>query len=57
MNFAADDTSSESFYIQALLVALSVMKARAEIDDYDAVLAEMQGLPQALLATKRGFEP
>ena len=57
VNFAADDTSSESFYIQALLVALSVMKARAEIDDYDAVLAEMQGLPQALLATKRAFEP
>lgn len=57
VNFAADDTSSESFYIQALLVALSVMKARGEIDDYDAVLAEMQGLPQAFLATKRNFEP
>ena len=57
VNFAADDTSSESFFIQALLVALSVMKARAEIDDYDAVRAEMQGLPQTLLATKRAFEP
>lgn len=57
VNFAADDTSCESFYIQALLVALSVMKARHEIDDYDAILTEMQGLPQALLATKRTFEP
>lgn len=57
VNFAADDTSSESFYIQALLIALSVMKARNEIDDYDAILAEMQGLPQALMATKRNFEP
>lgn len=57
VNFAADDTSSESFYIQALLVALSVMKARNEIADHDAILAEMQGLPQALLATKRAFEP
>lgn len=57
VNFAADDTSSESFYIQALLVALSVMKARNEISDYDAILAEMQGLPRALLATKRSFEP
>lgn len=57
VNFAADDTSSESFYIQALLVALSVMKARGEITDYDAVLAELQGLPQALLATKQAFEP
>ena len=57
VNFADDDTSSESFYIQALLIALSVMKARAQIDDYDVVLAEMQGLPEALLATKRAFEP
>ena len=57
VNFAADDTSSESFYIQALLVALSVMKARNEIADHDTILAEMQGLPQALLATKRAFEP
>ncbi|MDB5660546.1 MAG: hypothetical protein JWS10_3161 [Cypionkella sp.] len=57
VNFAADDTSSESFYIQALLVALSLMKARGEINDYDAILAEMQSLPQMLLATKRRFEP
>ncbi len=57
VNFAADDTSSESFYIQALLIALSVMKARNEISDYDAILAEMQRLPEALLATKQAFEP
>ncbi len=57
VNFAADDTSSESFYIQALLVALSVMKARGEISDYDAVLGEMQGLAQQLVATKEKFEP
>ena len=56
VNYAADDTSSESFYIQALLVALSVMKARGEIDDYDAIVAEMQTLPQALVATKQNFE-
>ena len=36
VNFAADDTSSESFYIQALLVALSVMKARGEISEIQA---------------------
>lgn len=57
VNFAADDTSSESFYIQALLVALSVMKARSEIPDYDQILADMQRLPRALLDTKRAFEP
>lgn len=56
VNFAADDTSSESFYIQSLLVALSVMKARGECPDYDAILGEMQGLPQAFLATKHAFE-
>lgn len=56
VNFAADDTSSESFYIQALLIALSVMKARGEISDYDAILAEMQELPQMLLDTKISFE-
>lgn len=57
VNFAADDTSSESFYIQAFLVALSVMKARGELADHAAIMAELQGLPQALLATKRAFEP
>jgi fructoselysine-6-phosphate deglycase len=57
VNFAADDTSSESFYIQSLLVALAVMKARDEIDDHDAIIAEMQGLPASLLATKQRFEP
>lgn len=57
VNFAEDDTSSESFYIQALLVALSVMKARGEITDYEAILTEMQTLPQAFLAAKQAFEP
>lgn len=56
VNFAADDTSSESFYIQALLVALAVLKARGEIDDHATILTEMQSLPEALLATKRSFE-
>ena len=57
VNFAADDTSSESFYMQSLLVALSVMKARGECPEYDAIVAEMQAMPQALLATKQAFEP
>lgn len=57
VNAAADDTSSESFYIQSLLIALSVMKARGEIDNYDQLVAEMSTVPAALLATKRAFEP
>lgn len=57
VNFAADDTSSESFYIQSLLVALSVMKARGEIDNYEELVAELQTVPEALLKAKQAFEP
>ncbi|WP_151718415.1 SIS domain-containing protein [Gemmobacter serpentinus] len=57
VNAAADDTSSESFYIQSLLVALSVMKARREIADYDQLVGEMAAVPSALLAAKATFEP
>jgi len=55
-NLVADDNSSESFYLQSLLVALSVMDVRGEISDYAAILDELQGLPEFLLETKRGFE-
>lgn len=57
INFAADDTSSESFYVQSLLVALSVMRHRGEIDDYDEIVAQLELLPRALLEAKRAFEP
>jgi len=55
-NLVADDNSSESFYLQSLLIALSAMRARGEISDYDVVVAEMQGLPEFLLEAKRSFE-
>jgi len=55
-NLVADDNSSESFYLQSLLIALSAMDVRGEIDDYAAVVAELQGLPEFLLEAKRGFE-
>jgi fructoselysine-6-phosphate deglycase len=54
--FAEDDTSSEMFYLQTLLVALSVLNHRGEIDDYDAVVAELTSLPKLLVETKRDFE-
>ena len=57
VNFAEDDTSSESFYLQSLLIALSVMKHRGECDDFDAVVGELRRLPAQLLAVKRAFEP
>jgi fructoselysine-6-phosphate deglycase len=55
-NLDADDNSSESFYLQSLFIALSAMDVRGEIDDYAAVVAELQGLPKFLLEAKRSFE-
>lgn len=51
-----DDTSSEMYYLQTLLVALSVMKARGEIDDYASVVAELKALPKLLVEVKRAAE-
>jgi fructoselysine-6-phosphate deglycase len=57
INFAEDDTSSESFYLQSLLIALSVMKHRKEHDGYDRIVKEFAALPPLLLEVKRAFEP
>jgi len=56
-NFAEDDTSAESFYIQSYLVALSVLRAIDEIEDYDAIVGDFGELPHGLLEAKRAFEP
>ncbi|MCP4381375.1 MAG: SIS domain-containing protein [Hyphomicrobiales bacterium] len=57
VNFAEDDTSSESFYLLALFVALSVMRHRGEFDLYDSMVGELRRLPAALLEAKRAIEP
>ena len=57
VNPAADDTSSESFYLQSLSLALAVLQERKEIDTYDSVLAELERLPRLLVDAKRAFEP
>ncbi|MEI8178172.1 SIS domain-containing protein [Aestuariivirga sp.] len=57
VNFAEDDTSSESFYLQSVLIALSVMAHRGEFADYRKTVAELALLPQQLLAAKQAFEP
>jgi fructoselysine-6-phosphate deglycase len=57
VNFAEDDTSSESFYLQSLLLALSLMNHRGEYPDYAATVAELALLPKHLLAAKQVFEP
>ena len=57
VNFAEDDSSSESFYIQSLLIALSLMAHRGEFADHARTVAELSALPAQLLAAKQQFEP
>lgn len=57
VNVAADDTSSESFYIQSLAVALAILRHRGEIADHAALFAALPAVPAALLAAKRAIEP
>ncbi len=57
VNFAEDDTSCESFYLQSLFIALSIMKHRGEIAHYDTLATELQTLPGLLLDVKKSFEP
>jgi fructoselysine-6-phosphate deglycase len=56
VNFAEDDTSCESFYLQSLLIALSVMAHRGEYARRAAHVAEMQALPALLAAVKDQFD-
>jgi fructoselysine-6-phosphate deglycase len=56
-SFAEDDTSSEMFYLQTLLVALSVMHHRGEYDAYEQTVAELRELPRLLVGVKEAFEP
>jgi len=55
-NPAADDTSSESFYLQSLLIVLALMRERKELDDYDVINAELGKVPALLLDAKRNAE-
>ncbi|MCW5256209.1 SIS domain-containing protein [Verminephrobacter aporrectodeae] len=56
-NFAEDDTSCESFYLQTLIIVLALLAERGEFDGFDAVLRELGQLPQALVEAKQAFEP
>jgi len=55
-NFAADDTSCESFYLQCLIIVLALLAERGEYADFDQTLAELQLLPALLVEVKRDFE-
>lgn len=53
---AADDTSSESFFLQSLILSLTVMNRRGEYPDLEGALGQLAGVPAALLAAKLAFE-
>ena len=57
VNFAEDDTSSESFYIQGLLIASSLLKHRGEANIHEIIGPGLAHLPQDLLKAKASFEP
>jgi fructoselysine-6-phosphate deglycase len=56
VNFAEDDTSCESFYLQSLLIALSVLHHRGEMSSYTDTVQQLTQLPKLLLEVKREFE-
>lgn len=55
-NFAEDDTSSEMFYLQTLLLVLAILDARGELDNYDEIVTELKLLPALLADAKAAFE-
>lgn len=55
-NFAEDDTSSESFYLQTLLIVLALLAERGEYSDFDDIVAELQKLPSLLVDAKAAHE-
>jgi fructoselysine-6-phosphate deglycase len=57
VNFAEDDTSCESFYLQSLFIALAVLDSRGEIEGCAEVLHQLHRLPRLLLDVKRDVEP
>jgi fructoselysine-6-phosphate deglycase len=56
VNFAEDDTSCESFYIQSYLLAFRLMYKRNEFPQYEQFVEEMTNLPAALLKVKEATE-
>lgn len=56
VNFAEDDTSSESFYIQSLGLALSALAYRNDWAEADQIIADLPALPDALMAVKVAAE-
>ena len=56
-NFAEDDTSSESFYLQTLLIVLALLAERGHYGDYGKIVTELKQLPKLLVEAKEAFDP
>ncbi|WP_137113915.1 SIS domain-containing protein [Mesorhizobium sp. GR13] len=56
-NECADPTSSENYYLQTLLIALSIKRHVDGYADYERVVGELQRLPELLVEVKAGFTP
>ncbi|HIF1440092.1 TPA: SIS domain-containing protein, partial [Enterococcus faecium] len=58
-NDVLDDTSSENYYLQGLLIALFLMKQRNEIDinQYNTYIEDLKKIPEALVHAKEQAEP
>lgn len=56
VNPAADDTSSESFYLQSQILAVTLLDRLDEWSGAAAYLDGLQGVPQALLEAKESIE-
>lgn len=55
-NFAEDDTSSESFYLQSLVIILALLAERGEYTNFDKTMAELKLLPELLASVKESYE-
>lgn len=56
VNFAEDDTSCESFFMQFYLLITRIMQKRGEFPQYDAFTESLSKLPEGLLNVKEQIE-
>ena len=56
VNAADDETATESFYLQSLFLALSIMRHRDGFAGFASFVEDSARLPEALLAVKRAFD-
>ncbi|MDR3070905.1 MAG: SIS domain-containing protein [Propionibacteriaceae bacterium] len=56
-NPVADDTSSENYLLQTLLIALTILEYEGLAPNYDELVTQLHKVPAALVSAKEQFEP